>query len=272
MQSVLPLPVLARMTESWRRSMARDAWSWKTHGTMCPLVRSDTTRHARIASSFSLLFKVAIKSHGNWSLIVTKASWVSTSSRVWQTRSTDVVRTGWSIEQTADSDWCRVELTCLLDLSTLIIFDRDLQFQFHWGNSGKLELSYWLKIRWLRGPARPAKFKPRFTRPSIDGLPFGLPLWDGLVTRLLWWLNNSPSKEGLIIMHYANFHNFWWPHDGTNPKSMHYWTSRKGPHPWQHPIWTAGSHSFSHTMANLYCIYVSQEYCTQLKLVGYGHG
>ena len=35
-----------------------------------------------------------------------------------------------------------------------------------------------------QGPACPAKFKPRFTRPSIDGLPFGLPPWDGLVTRL----------------------------------------------------------------------------------------
>ena len=54
-------------------------------------------------------------------------------------------------------------------------------------------------------------------------------------------------------------------------------TSREGPHPWQHPIRNARFRPFGH--ANLYCTYVSQDYlyyvsqkyCTQLKLVGCGH-
>ena len=49
--------------------------------------------------------------------------------------------------------------------------------------------------------------------------------------------------------------------------------------PRQHPIRNAGFRPFGHAMANLYCIYVlqeylyyvSQEYCTQLKLVGCRH-
>ena len=54
-------------------------------------------------------------------------------------------------------------------------------------------------------------------------------------------------------------------------------TSREGPHPWPHQIRNAHFRPFGH--ANLYCTYVSQdylyyvsqEYCTQLKLVGCRH-
>ena len=149
-QRVFPLPVPAITTQSRWCSISREAWSWKTCGTIWPCVINEMIRQALSTLSLSLLFNVSRYSWGNQSWNSIEDSCIRASNEAHWTSSASIVMTSRSmvcgLMQMVDS-WSTLMIAHKASSRpALINFDNSMKIIFKWFSLANYKFFHWMEV------------------------------------------------------------------------------------------------------------------------------